>query len=63
MVGINDQPGFSFALTPLVGENLARNKKYVVSVWLKNSIVANLLLSIVLTGILLLIYFNIGRSW
>ena len=28
--------GFSFALTPLVGENLARNKKYVVSTWLKN---------------------------
>lgn len=34
---------FSFALTPLVGENLARDKKYVVSAWLKNGIVANLL--------------------
>ena len=51
--------GFSFALTPLVGENLARNKKYVAAAWKKNSLVANLLLSIVLTGILTIIYFNI----
>lgn len=51
--------GFSFALTPLVGENLARNKKYVVAAWQKNSIVANLILSVVLTAVLLLIYFNI----
>ena len=53
--------GFSFALTPLVGENLARNKKYVVSAWLKNSIVANLLLAMVITAILSVIYFNVHR--
>ena len=53
--------GFSFALTPLVGENLARDKRYVVSAWLKNGIVANLLLSVVLVGILTLIYFNVER--
>ena len=53
--------GFSFALTPLVGENLARDKKYVVSAWLKNGIAANFLLSIVLVAILTLIYFNIGH--
>ena len=53
--------GFSFALTPLVGENLARNKKYVVSAWLKNGIAANFILSIVLLAILTLIYFNIGH--
>lgn len=52
--------GFSFALTPLVGENLARDKKYVVSAWLKNGIAANLILSVVLTAILTLLYFNIG---
>ena len=51
--------GFSFALTPLIGENLARNKKYVVAAWKKNSLVANLLLSFVLMGILTVIYFNI----
>ena len=51
--------GFSFALTPLIGENLARDKKYVVAAWQKNSLVANLLLSIVLTGILGLTYVNI----
>lgn len=53
--------GFSFALTPLVGENLARGKKYVVAAWLKNSLLANLLLSVVLTGVLIVIYFNIGN--
>lgn len=53
--------GFSFALTPLVGENLARNKKYVVSAWLKNSLLANLLLSVVLVAVLTVIYFNVGN--
>ena len=53
--------GFSFALTPLVGENLARNKKYVVSAWLKNSLLANLLLSLLLVGVLTMIYFNVGN--
>ena len=51
--------GFSFALTPLVGENLARQKRYVVAAWLKNGIVANLLLSILLVTILTVIYFNV----
>ena len=51
--------GFSFNLTPLVGENLARNKRYVVSAWLKNSIVANFLLSIALVAVLVLIYLNV----
>lgn len=51
--------GFSFALTPLVGENLAREKRYVVSAWLKNGIAANFLLSLVLMVILTVIYFNI----
>ena len=51
--------GFSFALTPLIGENLARNKKYVVAAWQKNSIVANLLLSVVLMAVLLVIYLNV----
>lgn len=53
--------GFSFALTPLVGENLARDKRYVVSAWLKNGIVANFLLSLVLMAVLTVIYFNIHR--
>ena len=51
--------GFSFALTPLVGENLARDKRYVVSAWLKNGIVANFLLSLLLVAVLTLIYFNL----
>ena len=44
----------------MVCENLARDKKYVVSAWLKNGIAANLILSVVLTAILTLLYFNIG---
>ena len=40
--------GFSFALIPLVGENLAHDKRYVISAWLKNGIVANFLLSSVI---------------
>ena len=51
--------GFSFALTPLVGENLARQKRYVVAAWLKNGIVANLLLSILIVAVLTAIYFNV----
>ena len=51
--------GFSFALTPLAGENIARDKKYVVSAWLKNGIVANLILALVLVAILTVIYFNV----
>ena len=51
--------GFSFALTPLVGENIARDKKYVVSAWLKNGIVANLILAFILVAILTVIYFNV----
>ena len=53
--------GFSFALTPLVGENLARDKRYVVSAWLKNGIVANFLLSVVLMAVLTVIYFNLDN--
>ena len=51
--------GFSFALTPLVGENLARDKRYVVSAWLKNGIVANFLLSLIMLAVLTVIYFNV----
>ena len=33
--------GFSYNLTPLIGQNLAMNKKIVIGGWLKNSLVAN----------------------
>ena len=32
--------GFSYNLTPLIGQNLAMNKKIVIGGWLKNSLVA-----------------------
>ena len=53
--------GYSFALTPLVSENLAKNKRYTVSAWLKNGIVANLILSLILMAVLVVVYFNIER--
>ena len=53
--------GYSFALTPLVSENLAKNKRYTVSAWLKNGIVANLILSFILMAVLVVVYFNIER--
>ena len=31
--------GFSYNLTPLIGQNLAMNKKIVIGGWLKNSLV------------------------
>ena len=34
--------GFSYNLTPLIGQNLAMNKKIVIGGWLKNSLVANM---------------------
>lgn len=53
--------GFSFALTPLVGENLARDKRYVVSAWLKNGIVANFFLALLMMAVLTIIYFNVDK--
>lgn len=51
--------GFSFNLTPLIGENLARNKRMAIGGWLKNSLVANLTTSLFLLMILAGIYVNL----
>ena len=42
--------GFSYNLTPLIGQNLAMNKKIVIGGWLKNSLVANMTIDSRLTG-------------
>ena len=40
--------GFSYNLTPLIGQNLAMNKKIVIGGWLKNSLVANMTTTLLL---------------
>ncbi len=51
--------GFSFNLTPLIGESLARRKRIAIGTWLKNSLVANLSTTLLLLSILTLIYLNL----
>ena len=48
--------GFSYNLTPLIGQNLAMNKKIVIGGWLKNSLVANMTTTLLLIAVLLGIY-------
>ena len=51
--------GFSFNLTPLIGESLARNQHEHIGGWLKNSLVANLTTTLLLLAILAGFYFNL----
>ena len=51
--------GFSFNLTPLIGENLAKNKKVVIGGWLKNSLMANFTTTLLIVAVLLGVYFNL----
>lgn len=39
--------------------SIAREKRYVVSAWLKNGIVANFLLALAMRVVLTIIYFNV----
>lgn len=51
--------GFSYNLTPLIGENLAKNKCIAIGGWLKNSLVANFTTTLFIVSVLLLLYFNL----
>lgn len=51
--------GFSFNLTPLVGENMACRKLQAAGGWLKNSIIANVTTSLLLLTVLAGIYLNL----
>ena len=51
--------GFSYNLTPLIGENLARNKFIAIGGWLKNSMMANFTTSLLIIAVLLGFYFNL----
>lgn len=51
--------GFSFNYTPIIGENIAVNKRIAIGGWLKNSLMANFTTTISILIVLLLIYTNI----
>ena len=51
--------GFSYNLTPLIGENLAKNKYIAIGGWLKNSLVANFTTTLLILAVLAGMYFNL----
>ena len=51
--------GFSYNLTPLIGENLAKNKHIAIGGWLKNSLVANFTTTLMILFVLTAIYLNL----
>lgn len=52
--------GFSFNYTPIIGENIAVNRRVAIGGWLKNSLMANFTTTIIILFVLFLIYINIG---
>lgn len=52
--------GFSFNYTPIIGENIAVNKRIAIGGWLKNSLIANFTTTIIILSVLFIIYINIG---
>lgn len=51
--------GFSFNLTPLIGENLAQRRNTAIGGWLKNSLAANMTTTLLILLLLGLIYLNL----
>lgn len=53
--------GYSFGLTPMVSDSYARNDCRKAGELVKNSLVANTLLSVIVMAVLALIYFNLDK--
>lgn len=51
--------GFSFNYTPIIGENLAVNRRFAIGGWLKNSLMANLTTTAIIIICLLAILLNL----
>lgn len=51
--------GFSFNYTPIIGENLAVNRRYAIGGWLKNSLVANMTTTAIIIICLMFILLNL----
>ncbi|GAB6982984.1 MATE family efflux transporter [Prevotella dentasini] len=53
--------GFSYGLTPIVGTLYGQGRRWRAGDMLRNALLANLALAVVLTGALLLLYLSLGR--
>lgn len=53
--------GFSYGLTPIVGSLYGQGEKGKIGIMLKNSLAANLFLSVALMAVMALLYLNIGH--
>lgn len=53
--------GFSYGLTPLVGQLFGRGDRFHVGQILRNSLLANLLVGLLLTLVMGVLYFHLGR--
>lgn len=53
--------GFAYGLTPIVGSLYGREECGKIGAILKNSLVANTLLAMVLMGIMTVLYLNLGN--
>ena len=51
--------GFSFGLTPIVSEALAQKRYWGIGRWLKNAIVANMIMAFLIVAVLMGIYLNV----
>lgn len=53
--------GFAFGITPLVGMRFAQSNKSAIGSLLRNGIIVNILFAMIVSGIMLAIYFNLHR--
>ncbi len=53
--------GFSYGLTPLVGQFFGKNDKFRIGRLLRNSLLVNLLMGILMTAIMTAVWFNVDK--
>lgn len=53
--------GFSYGLTPLVGQFFGKNDKFRIGRLLRNSLLVNLLMGILMTVIMTVVWFNVDK--
>lgn len=53
--------GFSYGLTPLVGQFFGKNDKFKIGRLLRNSLLVNLIMGILMTAIMTAVWFNVDK--
>ena len=53
--------GFTYGLTPLIGAMFSQGRKNAIGEILRNGIVLNLIFSLLITGIVMIFYFNVDK--